>query len=65
MDTLGPILIPIGDVVRCTSLSRPTVYARIKNGTFPSPRKAGKRSLWLLTDIEAWAKALPTAESGK
>jgi prophage regulatory protein len=38
-----------------TSLARSTIYARMKEGTFPRPISIGGNSVrWKLTDIVAW-----------
>ena len=41
-----------------TGLSRSSIYAYMKNGTFPSPVHLGPRSVgWLQGEIEAWVCA--------
>lgn len=41
-----------------TGLSRSTIYAWMKEGTFPKPVKLGARLVgWMDTDIEAWVDA--------
>lgn len=50
--------IPIREVVRMTSLSKPVVYRLIRDGDFPrqvplSPRRVG----WIRGEIEAWQKS--------
>lgn len=41
-----------------TGLSRSTIYARVKDGTFPAPVRIGPRAVaWLESDIEAWQAA--------
>ena len=38
-----------------TGLSRSTIYARIKAGTFPAPVSLGPRAVgWLDRDVERW-----------
>ncbi|WP_459906748.1 helix-turn-helix transcriptional regulator [Caballeronia sp. HLA56] len=45
-------------VEEVTGLSRSTIYARIKNRTFPSPVALGPRSVgWRVSDIEAFLLA--------
>lgn len=42
-------------VIKKTGLSRSTIYARIKEGTFPKPIQIGLRSVgWLEQDVELW-----------
>lgn len=36
------------------ALHRATVYAMVKDGTFPKPIKMGRRSLWVESEIQAW-----------
>jgi prophage regulatory protein len=41
-----------------TGLSRSTIYAWMKVGTFPKPVKLGARLVgWIDSDIEAWVDA--------
>jgi prophage regulatory protein len=41
-----------------TGLSRSTIYARIAEGTFPSPIELGGRAVgWIETEIDAWLKS--------
>jgi predicted DNA-binding transcriptional regulator AlpA len=42
-------------------ITYPAVLARIHAGTFPRPRKVGRRSFWVASEIEAWINALPPA----
>jgi len=38
-----------------TGLSRSTIYARIKAGTFPSPVSLGPRAVgWIESDVQRW-----------
>ena len=38
-----------------TALSRSTIYAMMKNGTFPQSVSLGERSVgWLEADIQSW-----------
>jgi prophage regulatory protein len=47
-----------------TGLSRSSLYAAIKDGTFPSPLKIGKRAVaWRTSDINTWI-ANQTANGG-
>ncbi|CAG9269352.1 helix-turn-helix transcriptional regulator [Paraburkholderia caribensis] len=46
------------EVESLTGLSRSTIYARIKAGTFPPPVALGPRSVgWRLADIKAFLLA--------
>lgn len=50
----GPKLLRIADVAERLSMSRGTIYRKIKEGTFPQPKKLGHSVRWVATDIEAW-----------
>ncbi|QND60322.1 helix-turn-helix transcriptional regulator [Mesorhizobium huakuii] len=46
------------EVERVTGLPRSTIYARIKEGTFPKQVKLSAKSVgWLERDIAAWQQA--------
>jgi prophage regulatory protein len=46
-------------VEHMTGLSKPTIYRRIANGTFPKPiHYAGNLNLWLESEIQNWIAAL-------
>lgn len=50
-----PAFYRMKDVIRITSLSRPTLYRRIAAGRFPAPVKLGGRaSGWTAQDLQAW-----------
>lgn len=44
-------------------LSRYTIYKLISDETFPKPRKIGKASRWINSEIENWMKNLPAASA--
>ena len=49
----------ISEVMYLTKLSKPTVYRRVKDGTFPHPVKLGVRATgWKSTDIQKWIDEL-------
>lgn len=48
-------LITAANVVRLTTLSRMTIWRRVKIGSFPTPIKISQgRVAWRAADIEAW-----------
>ena len=56
----GPLL-RLTDVMRETSLSKTSVYRFIREGTFPRPRRIGRRCVaWPASEIDAWKAACPT-----
>lgn len=45
-----------------TGLSRSTIYAMMKNGTFPKSLSLGARAIgWLESDIQAWVDSRVSA----
>lgn len=56
-------LIRIRDVVAKTTLSQGTIYARIREGTFPRGRRIGGQAVaWLESDIDEWIVSQPEAD---
>ena len=52
-------------VEKLTGLSRSTIYARIKDGTFPRPVPLGERAVaWLETEISEWQQQCVAARDG-
>ena len=47
-------LLPIRLVEDRTGRKKSFIYAGVLAGTFPAPRKLGRSSLWLESDIEKW-----------
>ena len=48
-----------------TDLSRSTIYAAMGQGTFPRPRRIGKRAVaWREDDIECWLARCGEANPG-
>ena len=48
-------LLSLRDVVQQTSLSKPTIYRRIRAGDFPKSRRISlNRVAWSEREIEAW-----------
>jgi prophage regulatory protein len=55
----GDRVLRLPDVKAKIGLSRSSIYAQVKVGTFPAPLNlGGGRSIgWLLSDIEAWLQS--------
>ena len=51
-------LIRLPEVQQIIKLSRPTIYRRIKDGSFPKPVKDGRCSLWEEAKVRDYAKSL-------
>lgn len=49
-------------VEQLVQLSRSTIYAAVKAGTFPAPVRIGARAVaWRWADLETWLEARPSA----
>lgn len=51
-------LLTLAQVSDRVILKRTAIYAGVKKKTFPSPLKAGYRSLWRESEITAWMDGL-------
>lgn len=51
-------MLTLAQVRARTGLSKTTIYAGIKAGTFPAPAKYGVASRWFESEIDAWIQAL-------
>lgn len=53
-------LLGIKDVVSRTTLSRSTIYNKMKAGTFPRSRRISNQSIaWLESEIDEWIESQP------
>ena len=51
-------------VEQLVQLSRSTIYAAVKAGTFPAPVRIGARAVaWRISEIEQWLDARPLASA--
>lgn len=51
----GEQLLPLPAVVHKIGASRASIYAWVRDGRFPKPRKLGPRRVaWLASDLDAW-----------
>jgi excisionase family DNA binding protein len=57
-----PITVTIPDAVKATGLSRSSIYEALKRGDLTA-RKAGRRTLISLADLEAYLASLPTYQA--
>lgn len=57
-----PIAVSIPDAVKATGISRSSLYEAMKRGDLPA-RKAGRRTLIRVTDLENYLASLPTFET--
>ena len=56
-DGLGKI-VGYPEVIKSLGVSRSTILRAINSGELPPPRKIKARSVWLASEINAWARAL-------
>ncbi len=53
------------EVVQSTGLPRSSLYAKVAEGTFPSPIKLSQRSVgWSSEEVEAWIQDRITESRG-
>jgi prophage regulatory protein len=51
-------------VEQLVQLSRSTIYAAVRAGTFPAPVRIGARAVaWRIAEIEQWLEARPLAST--
>ena len=51
-------------VEQLVQLSRSSIYAAVKAGTFPAPVRIGARAVaWRISEIEQWLEARPLASA--
>lgn len=58
----NPIALTVQDAVKVSGLSRSRIYEAMRGG-LPA-RKAGRRTLILAADLEAYLASLPTYQAG-
>lgn len=56
-------LLPMREVCRRTSYSRPSVYRLVNAGKFPRPRKLGFKIGFRESEIDDWIANLPPASN--
>jgi prophage regulatory protein len=58
----GPRTAATGE--QLVQLSRSTIYAAVKAGTFPAPVRIGARAVaWRVSEVEQWLEARPLANA--
>jgi predicted DNA-binding transcriptional regulator AlpA len=57
-DDSGRYLWPFGEVAKRISMSRETLYRKIRQGLFPEPIKQGNRSFFEPSDVQAYLAKL-------
>jgi prophage regulatory protein len=54
---LGDRILRLPQVKERTGLGRSSIYAGVKNGTFPAPVQLGERAVgWLASSIDSWVQ---------
>ena len=57
-------LIPLPELIKRLSISKPTIYRMIQAGQFPRPLRLGARaSRWRSDEIQAWLESHPRGGS--
>lgn len=55
-------LIRLPAVLKKVGFSRPTINRKVKDGTFPRPKKIGLRAVaWIESDVDEWIENLESA----
>lgn len=57
-----PIALTIPEAIRLSGLARTSIYVALKNG-LPA-RKAGRRTLIMFADLQAYLASLPAYQAG-
>jgi len=60
---MSPIAVSIPDAVKASGRSRTALYDALKRGDLPA-KKAGKRTLILVADLEEYLANLPPFQAG-
>lgn len=55
-------LLTRGEVLERVAMSYPTVWSKMRAGTFPRSRVVGGHIAWLAHEIDAWIATLPMAK---
>ena len=55
-------MVRLDQVREAVALSDSTIYRRVKDGSFPKPRRVGSASLWFEDEVAAWQSALPVCQ---
>lgn len=58
-----PIAVTIPEAVKLSGMSRSAIYEAMKRRAIPA-RKAGRRTLIVFADLEAYLANLPTYQAG-
>jgi prophage regulatory protein len=54
-------MLPLNEVQKMVQISRSMIYQMISLGDFPAPRKVGRASRWLMSEVLAWMRACKAA----
>jgi prophage regulatory protein len=57
-------LIRLPQVLDMVGLGKTTIYAMVKDGEFPEPRKIRHLSVWVESEIQAWIGKIAEAPKG-
>ena len=57
----APLAVSVEEAALISGLGRTSIYGAVKSGALKA-RKAGRRTIVLKSDLQAWLAALPTIE---
>lgn len=60
---MDPIALKVPDAVRVSGLSRSAIYEAMRTGAIPA-KKAGRRTLIRLADLDSYLAGLPAFQAG-
>lgn len=60
---MDPIALKVPDAVRVSGLSRSAIYEAMRTGAIPA-KKAGRRTLIRLADLDSYLASLPAFQAG-
>lgn len=58
MGMVAPQYLDLKQLLARLPIGKSKLYADIQRGEFPQPLKFGRKSCWLLNEVEAWEKKI-------
>ena len=55
----GDRLLDKSQICKIANVTYPTIWAWMRVGKFPRARIVGGKSMWLMSEVDAWLAALP------
>ncbi|RQZ14053.1 AlpA family phage regulatory protein [Burkholderia sp. Bp9031] len=63
MSEINERLLRLRQVLEMVGLGKTTIYAMMKDGTFPRPRHVRGLSLWVESEVQGWISSVVAKES--